>query len=87
MEAQLYTFINPLVGGTDGNGWPFGRDLFVSDIMAVLLTIPGVNFVRSVNLYPITYEDRQFLRGAETQQIAVASHGVVVSYQHNIHPD
>ena len=87
VEASLYGFLNPLTGGPDGDGWPFGRDLFVSDIMAVLLTIPGVNFVRSVDLYPINYENRQFTRGAVTQEIAIASHGVVVSYQHNIQPD
>jgi len=87
VEAKLYTFLNPLVGGPDGNGWPFGRDLFVSDLIAVLLTVPGVDFIRSVKLFPIDYEDRQFMRGAETQQVAIASHGVVVSYQHNILPD
>ena len=67
-----------------GTGWAFGRDLFISDVMAVLLTIPGVHFVRSVKLFPITYENRQFTRGAEAQEIHVSAHGVVVSYQHNI---
>lgn len=87
VEAALYTFLNPLVGGSDGKGWPFGRDLFVSDVMAVLLTVPGVNFVRSVKLFPVRYEDRQFTRGSEAQEIPVPAHGVIVSYQHNIYPD
>ena len=87
VEAKLYGFLNPLTGGADEKGWPFGRDLFISDVMAVLLSIPGVNFVRSVMLYPINYENRQFTRGAATQEIPIASHGVVVSYQHNILPD
>jgi predicted phage baseplate assembly protein len=87
VEAKLFAFINPLIGGTDGDGWPFGRDLFVSDIMAILLAVPGVNFIRSVKLYPITYDKRQFTRGAESASIALPAHGVVVSYQHNIYPD
>jgi predicted phage baseplate assembly protein len=84
VEARLFEFINPLTGGTDGNGWPFGRDLFTSDVMAPLLAVPGVNFVRSVKFYPINYNRRQFTRGAESQEIRLPSHGVVVSYQHTI---
>ncbi len=87
VEARLFDFINPLVGGTDGKGWPFGRSLFVSDVMAVLQTVPGVNFIRSVKLFPITYDRRQFTRGAEKTEIQVPAHGVVVSYQHNITAD
>jgi predicted phage baseplate assembly protein len=84
VESRLFEFINPLGGGHDGTGWPFGRDLLVSDVMAVLLSIPGVNFVRSVRLIPVTYDQRQFSRGAETQEILLPPQGVVVSYQHNV---
>lgn len=84
VETKLFDFLNPLIGGFDGKGWTFGRDLFVADVMSVLLTVPGVNFVRSVSLYPITYAEGQFVRGAAAQEIPIASHGVVVSYQHNI---
>lgn len=86
VETRLFDFINPLIGGQDGKGWPFGRSLFVADVMAVLQTIPGVNFIRSVKLFPITYDKRQYIRGAEKQEIQVPAHGVVASYQHNIFP-
>jgi hypothetical protein len=46
-----------------------------------------VNFIRSVKLFPILYERRQFTRGAEKQEIQVPAHGVIVSYQHNILAD
>src|SRR5687768_14030375 len=69
VEAKLFAFINPLTGGADGKGWPFGRDLFVSDVMAVLLTVAGVHFVRSVKLFPINYDKRQFTRGVEASEI------------------
>jgi predicted phage baseplate assembly protein len=84
VEERLFNFLNPLIGGFDGKGWPFGRDLFVADVMSSLLAVPGVNFVRSVTLYPITYNEGQFTRGVATQEVPIASHGVVVSYQHNI---
>ncbi len=88
VEAKLFTFINPLVGGVDGKGWPFGRDLFISDVMAVLLSVPGVHFVRSVKLFPISYDSkRQFTRGVEAQEIRLPPQGVVASYQHNVLSD
>jgi predicted phage baseplate assembly protein len=84
VEDRLFTFISPLTGGTDGQGWVFGRDLLASDVIAVLLAVPGVEFVRNVKLYPVVYEDRSFTRGKETMEIALPSHGIVVSYQHSV---
>lgn len=84
VEERLFEFINPLIGGTDGDGWVFGRDLLASDVIAVLLAVEGVEFVRRVTLYPVTYEDRTFERGRETSEIALPSHGVVVSYRHTV---
>ena len=34
--TRLYRFLNPLTGGADGKGWPFGRDLFTSDVYQCL---------------------------------------------------
>jgi predicted phage baseplate assembly protein len=87
VENKLFDFVNPLIGGVDGKGWPFGRDLLVGDIMAILSTVSGVNFIRSVKLYPVSYENRQFIRGLETNDIAVPSDGLVVSYQHLVLED
>jgi len=83
-EKRLIEFLNPLIGGVDGNGWQFGRELFVSDVTSVLLTIPGVHFVRSVRLFQMTYDNGQFSRERETEEIAIPSHGVIVSHQHNL---
>jgi phage-related baseplate assembly protein len=33
------------VTGRDGSGWPFGRDVFVSEIYRLLDSLPGVDFV------------------------------------------
>jgi predicted phage baseplate assembly protein len=87
VENRLFEFINPLTGGMDGTGWKFGRDLLVGDVMATLSMIEGVNFVRSVRLFPISYQGRQFRRESEATEIPVPSDGLVVSYQHTILPD
>lgn len=87
IENRLFNFINPLVGGQDGKGWAFGRDLYASDVIAVLLSVPGVDSIRYVRLYPVTYRENDFIREAEVTEIPVVSHGVVISYRHNIQVD
>ncbi|WHZ26363.1 MAG: hypothetical protein OJF51_001158 [Nitrospira sp.] len=41
----LRQFMHPLSGGRDGQGWPFGRNVYVSDIYELLDASPGVDFV------------------------------------------
>jgi predicted phage baseplate assembly protein len=48
---RLYRFINPLTGGPDEKGWPFDRDLFVSDVYQCLQGTPGVQFIRDIEMY------------------------------------
>lgn len=84
VEDRLYEFLNPITGGTDGKGWPFGRDLFLADIMAVLLPIRGVDFLRSVRLFPVGYVNGQFVRGDEASQVAVPEIATIASYHHDV---
>ncbi|MEO8394914.1 MAG: putative baseplate assembly protein [Chloroflexota bacterium] len=84
VEARLFSFLNPLTGGGEGTGWPFGRSLVISDVMAALLTVPGVDFVRSVKLYPVSHQNGQFVVGAESGEIKLVTHGVIVSYAHSV---
>jgi hypothetical protein len=48
--AALERFLHPLTGGPAGAGWPFGRDVFISDIAALLEAVPGVDYVERVDL-------------------------------------
>lgn len=48
--AAINRFLDPLVGGPDGSGWPFGRDLYRSEIMRVMDEVPGVDYVASLEL-------------------------------------
>jgi predicted phage baseplate assembly protein len=44
-EGALDAFFHPLTGGPDGAGWPVGRDIYQSEILALLSAIPGVDYV------------------------------------------
>ena len=41
----LRAFADPHTGGPDRRGWPFGRNLYVSDVYRILDGIPGVDYV------------------------------------------
>jgi hypothetical protein len=44
MEA-LQQFLDPLTGGHQHTGWPFGRSIFVSELYQILARLPGVDYV------------------------------------------
>ncbi len=80
--ARLYRFLNPLVGGPDGNGWPFGRDLFLSDVYQCLQGTANVQFVRAVEMYAATEGGPG--EGKPVESLEVVSHGVIASGVHQV---
>lgn len=56
VEQRLRTFLHPLVGGRDGNGWPFGRNVLKLDLYHVIEDIEGVDVVHRIRLID---EDRR----------------------------
>ena len=56
-RRALYRYFDPIVGGPDGDGWPFGRPVNVGEVYAVLQRVEGVEYVEDVRLFatdPIT---------------------------------
>jgi predicted phage baseplate assembly protein len=49
-EAELYRYLNAFVGGPTGSGWPFGRDLHVSELYALLQRLPNIEFVDELHI-------------------------------------
>jgi hypothetical protein len=41
----LDTFFHPLTGGEHGDGWPFGRSVYISEVFAVIQRVQGVDHV------------------------------------------
>jgi predicted phage baseplate assembly protein len=50
VEAALAEFLHPLRGGPDASGWPFGRNVYLSDVAALLEGISGVDHVNTMSL-------------------------------------
>lgn len=80
--ARLYRFLNPLTGGQDGNGWPFGHDLFVSEVYQCLQGMPNVQFIRGVEIFLAGPDGSP--RGEPVEYIEVVSHGVISSGIHKV---
>ena len=48
--TKLEGFLDPVKGGGSGQGWPFGRDVFVSELIEQLEAISGVDYVTDIRL-------------------------------------
>jgi hypothetical protein len=73
----LSRFLHPLAGGPEGDGWPFGRDVYRAEIMQVIDELPGVDNVISLDLVP---------NGCEGQcgNVCLLPTSLVVSGHHEI---
>ncbi|MEL7314127.1 MAG: putative baseplate assembly protein [Cyanobacteria bacterium J06559_3] len=54
LKTTLYRFLNPLIGGHQGIGWPRGRSVDTSDIIALLQQVPEVHSVAQVQLFKLS---------------------------------
>ena len=79
---RLYRFLNPLTGGPEGTGWPFGRHLFISDVYQCLQGIPSVQFIRGVEMFAAKPGGEAF--GPPVETLEVLAHGVIASGQHSV---
>ena len=78
----LYAYFNPISGGPEGGGWPFGRPVQVGEVYAVLQAVPGTALVEDVRLFgadPITGQ-----RGTATQRLDLEPNSLVFSYEHQL---
>jgi predicted phage baseplate assembly protein len=78
----LYRHIDPLTGGTDGRGWPFGRPVQSGEIFAVLQRVPGVELVDEVVLHPA--DPLTGKRGDPTDRIDLRAPALVFSFDHRV---
>jgi len=50
VKKAIGDYFDALTGGPEGEGWPFGRDVYASEIYRLLERVPGVDFVPDVTL-------------------------------------
>ena len=82
-EAALYGYLNPYAGGPDGDGWPFGRDMHISEIYGLLQRVPQIEFVDEVQ---ISVREPGRSGGAQPVigRLDVPPQALVCSYQHAV---
>lgn len=81
LEA-LYAYFNPITGGPEGTGWPFGRPINVGEVYSVLQSLRGTEVVDDARLFgadPVTGQ-----RGQQTQRLELEPHALVFSYEHQV---
>jgi predicted phage baseplate assembly protein len=81
-QAALYRHLNPLTGGADGAGWPFGRSVQSGEVFAVLQRVPGVDVVESVRLFPADPVTGR--RGDPADRIDLPPGALAFSYDHQV---
>ncbi|OLR92391.1 putative baseplate assembly protein [Actinokineospora bangkokensis] len=80
--GALYAYLNPLTGGEDGTGWPFGRRVGHGEVFALLQSVRGVDVVEDLRIFganPVTGE-----RGAEVDRLPVGPGGLAFSFDHQV---
>ncbi len=78
----LYQYLNPISGGRDSSGWPFGRSVQAGGIYSVLQHLPGVEQVEEVRLFPADPITGQ--RGSQVDRVDMAANSLVFSYGHEV---
>jgi Baseplate J-like protein len=80
--TELYGYINPLSGGPQGTGWPFGREINVGEVFARLSGVEGVLGIEEVNLYLADLRTGERREGR--QRIRLSDDAVFASFQHQV---
>jgi hypothetical protein len=82
-RAALAEFLHPLHGGPGKNGWPAGRTVYRSEVLAVLGGIAGVQYVAELSL---TADQGS---PAHCGDVVLCANGLVTSGQHvfSVHED
>src|SRR5262249_33202686 len=49
--GQLQGFLDPLTGGPAQDGWPFGRDVYVSELYEQIEAVEGVDYITDLMVF------------------------------------
>ncbi|WBO68388.1 putative baseplate assembly protein [Streptomyces camelliae] len=80
--AALFGYLNPLHGGPDGTGWPFGRPVQYGEIFGLLQRATGNALVEEIRLFPADPVTGR--RGAPADRVDVTPGALVFSHQHQV---
>ena len=78
----LYAYLDPITGGPDGDGWPFGRPVTAGELTSVLQALRGTELVDDLRIFgadPVTGQ-----RGGQTNRLELEPTALVFSYEHQV---
>jgi predicted phage baseplate assembly protein len=82
VKRRLYRFLNPVVGGPDGSGWPFGRNLFFSEVSGVIQRVTGIEYIEDVKLYVVDPKTGE--HQAAGSRVTIPPAGLICSAEHQV---
>jgi hypothetical protein len=85
VRDQLYTYLNPMIGGNPGavgSGWPPGRSLNQGELYAIMHAFEAVETVKILRLYEMDIATGEQGSKAAGRQILIEPDEVVVSGDH-----
>jgi len=62
IEKKLHRFVHPLWGGYQGDGWSFGRSLYLSEIYSQVQSVPGVEYTEAVEAFVVDPDNETRVR-------------------------
>ncbi len=77
---KLNGFLHPIKGGEDGNGWPIGRSVYISELYNVIEQVEGVNCVIKLSVSG----DKGAYNDADGNLLLNSKHSCVYSGNHNV---
>ena len=78
-KRKLYQYINPV---WLGQGWHFGRGLFLSEVSSVIQSAPDVDYIESVKIYLVDRETGQ--KQPIENKIDIPVNGLICSGEHHV---
>jgi predicted phage baseplate assembly protein len=93
IERALYTYLNPLVGGSQtgaGAGWEFGRPLNQGELYGIVHNTPGVEHVRILRVYETDLDTGKQEPKPAGAHLPLAPDELIASGKHIVkaeHPD
>ncbi|MFE3518251.1 putative baseplate assembly protein [Streptomyces sp. NPDC059166] len=78
----LFRHLNPLHGGPEGTGWPFGRPVQYGEVFGVLQRATGNALIEEIRLFPA--DPITGRRGSPADRIDLGAGALVFSYQHQV---
>jgi hypothetical protein len=82
IKNVLQNFFDPLTGGDEGTGWPFGRNVYVSEIYNLLDVQPGVDYVtKTVDPQNATELPELAVAKADRDRLILNAEGKVVGIE------